>query len=177
MTDDIPRSINAVIVMGVSGSGKTTIAQALAARLGWTFEDGDDFHPASNVEKMRNGQPLTDEDRWPWLRAVAAEIARKVAAGEHVVIACSALKRAYRTILADGKTTTALVYLRGNRDLILSRLRLRRGHYMPPDLLDSQFATLEEPFDDERAISVEIDAPVERIVDEIVRKLRPASTG
>ncbi len=131
--------------MGVAGSGKTTIAQALAARLGWRFEDGDAFHPASNVEKMHSGRPLTDDDRWPWLRAIAAEVDRTRDADGHIVIACSALKRVYRDILIGKRSGVRLIYLKGSRDLILERLRARRGHFMPPELLDSQFATLEEP--------------------------------
>jgi len=167
----MPSDVHALIVMGVAGSGKTTIAQALAQRIGWKFEDGDAFHPPANVEKMRSGHPLTDDDRWPWLRAIAAEIDRAIAAGEHLAIACSALKRAYRDILIDKRTGVRLVYLKGERDLILQRLRARQEHFMPPELLDSQFATLEEPGADEHPIVVKIDAPVEVIVDNIVRQL------
>src|SRR4051794_41074631 len=128
MSDKIPGA-EAMVVMGVAGSGKTTITQALADRIGWTFKDGDIFHPASNVEKMRSGQPLTDDDRWPWLRAIAAEIDRAIAAGEHLVIACSALKRAYRDVLIGSRTDVRLIYLKGDRDLILQRLRERKGHF------------------------------------------------
>src|SRR5580698_307631 len=108
----------ALVVMGVSGSGKSTIADHLADRIGWTFEDGDKFHPASNVAKMHAGHPLTDDDRWPWLRAIAAEIDRVCAAGGHVVIACSALKRAYRDILVHGRRDVRIVYLNGTQQLI-----------------------------------------------------------
>jgi len=164
-------AVHALIVMGVSGSGKTTIAEALAKRLKWPFKDGDAFHPPSNVEKMRNGQPLTDEDRWPWLRAIAAEIDRTGGASGHIVIACSALKRAYRDILIGGRTGVRLIYLKGTRELIGERLGARRGHFMPPKLLDSQFATLEEPDGDENAVVVDVAPAVETIVDDIVRQL------
>lgn len=160
--------------MGVAGSGKTTIGRALAERLGWLFEDGDAFHSAANVEKMRSGQPLTDEDRWPWLRAIAAELDHRRAAKEPVVIACSALKRSYRAILLDGRTDARLVYLRGRSQLILSRLQARRGHYMPPALLDSQFRTLEEPGEAEHPLTVDVDGPVDAIVDTITAGLTAA---
>lgn len=161
----------ALVVMGVSGSGKSTIADRLAARLGWRYEDGDSFHPPSNVAKMSAGQPLTDEDRWPWLQAIADEIDRVSAAGEHAVIACSALKRAYRAVLVHGRDDVRIVFLDGTRDLIAARLAARKGHFMPPGLLASQFRTLERPDADERPIIVSIDAPVERIVDDIVTQL------
>lgn len=161
----------ALVAMGVSGSGKSTVGQALAARLGWRFEDGDKFHPPSNVAKMRSGQPLTDEDRWPWLRAIAAEIDRACAAGERVIIACSALRRVYRDILVHGRDDVRIVYLNGTEQLIATRLSQRKGHFMPPDLLASQFATLEPPSADERSVTVSIDAPVDKIVDDIVERL------
>ncbi|CAN5162380.1 gluconokinase [soil metagenome] len=166
-----PRAPAALIVMGVAGSGKSTIGEALAARLGWTFEDGDRFHPASNVAKMSAGQPLTDDDRWPWLRAIADEVDRVIAAGGHVVVACSALKRAYRNVLVHGRDDIRIVYLDGSRDLIAGRLQARKGHFMPPGLLDSQFATLQVPTADENSISVPIDANVEAIVDDIAARL------
>jgi gluconokinase len=160
-----------VVVMGVSGSGKTTVGDALARRLGWVYEDGDKFHPASNVAKMSAGQPLTDEDRWPWLRAIAAEIDRLIAGGEHAVIACSALRRAYRDILVHGRDDIRIVCLSGGQALIAERLSRRKGHFMPPGLLASQFGTLEPPGADERAVTVSIDASVETIVNEILRQL------
>ena len=167
----------ALIVMGVSGSGKSTIADQLAQRIGWTFEDGDRFHPASNVAKMKAGHPLTDEDRWPWLRAIAAEIDRVCRDGEHAVIACSALKRAYRDVLVHGRNDVRIVYLDGTQALIADRLAKRKGHFMPPDLLPSQFRTLEPPGSDEDPVTVSIDASVEIIVDDIVHQLgiAPAS--
>jgi gluconokinase len=163
----------ALIVMGVSGSGKTTIGETLAHRLGWTFEDGDRFHPASNVAKMSAGQPLTDEDRWPWLRAIAHEIGRVCAAGEHAVIACSALKRAYRDILVGSRNDVRIVFLKGTQELIAGRLAQRKGHFMPPGLLTSQFRTLEPPGADEHPVTASIDGSVESIINDIVRQLEP----
>ena len=162
----------ALIVMGVSGSGKSTIAARLAERLGWTFEDGDRFHPASNVAKMRAGQPLTDEDRWPWLQAIADEIDRVSRSGGRVVIACSALKRAYRDLLVHGRDDVRIVFLDGTKALIADRLARRKGHFMPPGLLDSQFTALERPVENEHPITVSIDAPVEVIVQNIVAQLQ-----
>lgn len=167
----------ALIVMGVAGSGKSTIAEALAARLGWTYEDADRFHPASNVAKMSAGHPLTDDDRWPWLQAIAAEIGRMCASGGHLVVACSALKHAYRDVLLAGRDDVRIVYLDGSRALIAQRLSARKGHFMPPGLLDSQFATLEPPGPDENPIHVSIDASVEAIVDAIVGQLQPRVAG
>jgi gluconokinase len=168
-TDKIPC---ALIVMGVSGSGKSTIAEKLAERLNWTFEDGDRFHPASNVAKMSAGHPLTDEDRWPWLRAIAAEIDRVCSTSEHAVIACSALKRSYRDILVHGRSDVRIVFLQGAQPLIAERMARRKGHFMPPGLLDSQFKTLEPPDTAENPVTVSIDASVDAIVDDIVRQLR-----
>ena len=157
--------------MGVSGSGKSTSAQKLAQRLGWTYEDGDRFHPASNVAKMSAGHPLTDEDRWPWLQAIANEIDRACKSGEHAVIACSALKRAYRDILVHGRDDVRIVYLKGTQALIADRLAVRKNHFMPSGLLDSQFKTLEPPAASENPVTVSIDGPVDAIVDDIVRQL------
>jgi gluconokinase len=167
----------ALIVMGVSGSGKSTIAARLAERLSWTFEDGDRFHPASNVAKMSAGQPLTDEDRWPWLQAIADEIDRVYQAGGQVVIACSALKRAYRKVLVHGRRDVRIVFLRGIQSLIADRLARRKGHFMPPGLLESQFKTLEPPAADENPVTVSIDASVETIVEDIVRQLGLGAAG
>jgi gluconokinase len=163
--------IAAIVVMGVSGSGKSTIAEALARKLGFIEEDGDAYHPASNVEKMHDGIPLTDEDRWPWLQAIAGAIDRHAASGTQMVIACSALKRAYRDILVHGRNDVKIVYLKGSRDLIASRLSQRKWHFMPSSLLDSQFATLEEPAADEHVVRVAIDAPVDAIVEDIIAEL------
>jgi len=157
--------------MGVSGSGKSTIADHLAGRIGWRYEDGDTFHPPSNVSKMHSGQPLTDEDRWPWLRAIAAEIDRTCRASERAVIACSALKRSYRDILVHGRRDVRIVFLDGTQELIASRLIARKDHFMPPGLLTSQFRTLEPPTPDERPITVPIDRAVDIIVEDIVSQL------
>jgi len=161
----------ALVVMGVASSGKSTIAEKLAARLGWHFEDGDDFHPEANVAKMSAGQPLTDDDRRPWLQAIAAEIDKVIGAGGCVVVACSALKRAYRDVLVHGRDDVGIVYLEGSRELIGARMAKRKGHFMPPGLLDSQFKTLEPPAPDENPITVSIDASVEAIIDAIVGQI------
>jgi gluconokinase len=161
----------ALVVMGVSGSGKSTIADKLAERLSWKYEDGDKFHPLSNVAKMSAGQPLTDDDRWPWLQAIADEIDRVCKARERAVIACSALKRAYRDILVHGRNDVRIIFLKGTQELIAARLNLRKGHFMPPGLLASQFKTLEPPGTEENPVTVSIDASVDAIVDDIVRQL------
>ena len=171
MPNDSGKIPCALIVMGVSGSGKSTIGEKLAERLGWSYEDGDKFHPASNVAKMSAGQPLTDEDRWPWLRAIADEIERVCEAGEHVVIASSALKRAYRDILVHGRPDIRIIYLDGPQELIASRLAQRKNHFMPPGLLESQFRTLEPPDASENPVTVSIDGSVETIVNDILRQL------
>ena len=169
--NSIHDTLCALIVMGVAGSGKSTIGETLAGRIGWRFEDGDRFHPASNVAKMSAGVPLTDDDRWPWLQAIADEVDRLCAAGERAVVACSALRRVYRDVLIHGRNDVRLVYLDGSQQLIADRLNRRKGHFMPPDLLASQFKTLEPPERDERPITVPIDASVEAIVDDIVGQL------
>lgn len=170
---DEPRPPLVLVVMGVSGSGKTTIAALLAGRLGWAFEDGDDFHSAANVEKMHAGIPLTDEDRWPWLGAIAAWIDARRAAGEHGIVACSALRRAYRDVLVGDRADVRLVYLRGDRALIGRRQAARHGHYMPTSLMDSQFATLEEPGPDERPLIVSVEHRPAEIVDAVLLALDP----
>lgn len=177
MPDNSARTPCALVIMGVSGSGKTTIADRLAERLGWPCEDGDKYHPKSNVEKMSAGQPLTDEDRWPWLNAIADEIERVCQARGHVVVACSALKRAYRDVLLRGRDDVRIVFLNGTQKLIAGRLALRKDHFMPPGLLDSQFKTLETPGPDENAIDVSIDASVDTIVDDIIRNLTPGAAA
>lgn len=158
-------------MMGVAGSGKTTVGEAVAARLGVPFRDADEFHPAANVAKMSAGTPLTDDDRWPWLDAIAVAI-RSADPAEPVVLSCSALRRAYRDRLRAGAHRPVLfVYLTGSRETLAARLGGRRGHFMPASLLDSQIATLEEPGADEAAITVSIEPPVETIVDAIVASL------
>jgi carbohydrate kinase (thermoresistant glucokinase family) len=172
MSADQDSAFCALIIMGVSGSGKSTIANVLGQRLGWIVSDADQFHPAGNIEKMRAGIALTDNDRWSWLHAVAAEIERRRASGASIIMACSALKRAYRDILVQGHRDTRIVYLRGDKDLIASRLKTRLAHFMPPGLLESQFDALEEPTADERPIIVDIDATVDDIADQIVTMLK-----
>ena len=157
-----------VMLMGVCGCGKSTIGRALAAELDWPFLDADTLHPQANVVKMAGGIPLTDEDRWPWFDRIAAEMRQHAAAGTHVVIACSALRQAYRDRLAKGGTVR-FVYLKGDAATIGPRLAGRTGHFMPPSLLASQFATLEEPAG---AIVVDIAQPVEAQVAAISRALR-----
>jgi gluconokinase len=170
--NDIGRTPCALVVMGVSGSGKSTIGERLAERLSWSYEDGDKFHPLSNVAKMSAGQPLTDEDRWPWLQAIAGEIDRVCDAGQRAVIACSALKRAYREILVHGRSDVRIIYLKGTQQLIANRLAERKGHFMPPGLLASQCKTLEPPDRSENPVTVSIDASVDVIVDDIVSQLK-----
>ena len=160
------------VVMGVSGSGKTTVAAGLASQEGWILLEGDSFHPPANIAKMKAGTPLTDEDRWPWLRAIAAKEDELLAAGQSAVVACSALKRAYRDILLGGRSDTVLVYLRGSNELIGERMKGRKNHFMPPALLDSQFATLEEPGLDENAIVVDIGGRAEAVVADAIRQLK-----
>ena len=162
----------ALVLMGVSGSGKSTIADRLAARLDWRFEDGDGFHPPGNVAKMSAGQPLTDDDRRPWLQAIADEIDRVSRQGQRLVVACSALKRSYRDILSHGRKDIRFVFLNGSYELIAGRLAARKGHFMPPGLLASQFKTLEPPDTSEHPVTVSIDAPVETIVDDIIHQLK-----
>ena len=159
------------VVMGVSGSGKTTVAIRLAEALHCQFREGDDFHPPSNVEKMRGGMPLTDADRLPWLRKIAAQIDDWRSRGESGVLTCSALKRAYRDIIIGDRKDVTLVYLRGSRELIHQRMMARHKHFMPVALLDSQFATLEEPGPDENAVVVDVNGSPEEIVVEILRQL------
>jgi gluconokinase len=161
-----------VVVMGVSGSGKTTVAALLAAKLGWRYREGDDLHPDANVEKMRGGTPLTDDDRWPWLRKIAEEIDGWRARGEDGVLTCSALKRAYRDIIIGDRPEVALAYLKGSQDLIARRMAARHEHFMPTALLASQFATLQEPTPDERPIIIDIGGAPGEIADRIVRELQ-----
>ena len=161
-----------VVLMGVSGSGKTEVGTRLAEALGGTFVEGDDYHPPANVAKMRSGVPLDDADRQPWLERLSREIGTWLDAGKTVVLACSALKQRYRDILKAGRPGVRFVHLKGDEALIRKRLDKRRGHYMPASLLESQFAALEEAGD---AITVGIDAPPDAIVAEIRQALDAAS--
>lgn len=160
-----------IVLMGVSGSGKTTVGKVLAEQLGWTFLEGDDFHPPGNVAKMRAGEPLTDADRKPWLTDLRERIDAAIARGENAVLACSALKDAYRDYLEKHEPDpdcVRYVYLHGSEDVIRKRLEARKGHYMNPKLLHSQFAALEAPTD---ALRVEVTGAPEQIAGEIRRGL------
>ena len=165
-----------VIVFGVSGAGKTTIGKLLAEQFGWRFYEADDFHPSANIEKMRSGHPLTDKDRRPWLNLLREQITRSLAAKENAVLACSALKRAYRERLRVSDDVK-FVFLRGNYALIERQLRRRRGHFMNPALLQSQFADLEEPEPDEDAITIELGRSPEELVEQIKAKLNLRTTA
>ena len=159
-----------VIIYGVSGAGKTTVGQLLARELGWHFLEADEFHPAANIEKMHSGHPLTDEDRWPWLESLRELITRCIARGENAVLACSALKRAYREHLRVSKEVK-LVFLRGDYELIAEQLRRRHGHFMNARLLRSQFADLEEPKADEDVLTIELGRVPHELVEEIKTRL------
>lgn len=160
-----------IVVMGVSGAGKTTTGEALAARLGWPFVEGDAFHPQSNVDKMAHGTPLTDADRAPWLQALADQIARAEARGESSVLGCSSLKRAYRDILRTGAPRVRFLHVHGTRALLEDRLNHRAGHFFPPSLLDSQLATLEPLAEDEDGVVIDMALSPEDQVAEAVRLL------
>ena len=160
-----------LVLMGVSGCGKTTVGELLAQRLHWPYEEGDALHPPANVAKMHAGHPLDDADRAPWLAKVADWVDARLDAGECGVITCSSLKRSYRALIDRRGAGVEFVYLHGSRELIASRLAGRHGHFMPSTLLDSQFATLEEPAADEPAIRVEIGPAPEIIASDIVDAL------
>ncbi|WP_412526739.1 gluconokinase [Burkholderia lata] len=159
-----------LIAMGVSGAGKSLIGEMLAERLSCSYTDGDAFHSAANKEKMHHGIPLTDDDRWPWLRTIRAAIEEKQRAGETAVFTCSSLKRSYRDVLRGTDTDVRFVYLKGSFEVLHERLKSRTGHFFDPSLLKSQLDTLEEPGPDE-AIEVSIELTPEQIVDQVMLKL------
>lgn len=162
------KTLSRIIVMGVSGSGKSSVGEALAERIGVAFVDADDLHPESNVAKMSQGEPLTDDDRWPWLRLVGRELAE---ASDGMVIACSALKRSYRDAIDDVAPGTVFVHLHGEEELLAERIGGRQNHFMPSTLLASQLATLERLEPDENGFDVNIAGDVDSIVDDIAARL------
>jgi gluconokinase len=166
-----------VVVMGVSGAGKTTVAVGIARAMGWVLAEGDDFHPRANVEKMASGHPLTDEDRWPWLRAIGTWIDEQVHAGQSAVVTCSALRRTYRDLLREGRPGVRFCELDAPEALLSQRLSHRQGHYMPPSLLPSQLATLEPLEPDEPGVRVSVaQTPDQIVVDALDRLgLHPAA--
>ncbi len=164
-------SAKILVMMGVSGVGKTVVARAVADRLGWAFQEGDALHPEANIRKMSAGEPLTDADRQPWLDAVAAWVDRQLAANACGVLTCSALKRAYRERIAGGRSGVRLVYLQASEPVIAARLAARSGHFMPPQLLKSQLETLEEPAADEHPIVIDASLPVNASVDAVLAHL------
>ena len=165
--------VTAIVLMGVCGCGKTEIGRRLAAALGWTFHDGDDFHPPANVAKMKGGTPLDDADRWPWLDALSRLLRDAVRDGRGVVVGCSALARRYRERLGLPHPGILLVHLDGTADTIRKRLEQRAGHFMPTTLLDSQFATLERPTAAEAAVVVDVDVDPDAIVRRISAAVMP----
>jgi gluconokinase len=160
-----------LVVMGVSGTGKSTVARALAERLGWPFAEGDDLHPAANVAKMAAGIALEDADRWPWLDAIAAWTAGQAAEGNSTIVTCSALRRAYRDRLRDGVAGTVFVHLFGSPDLLAERMGARKDHFMPASLLPSQLRTLEPLEADEAGFMVDVELPAAAIADEVLDQL------
>jgi gluconokinase len=163
------RAPTVILLMGVSGSGKSTVGKRLGAALGWPFRDADSFHPKANIDKMSRGIPLTDDDRAPWLAAIASWIDERCTANDPAVVSCSALKRAYRKVLVEGHSKEiGLVYLQGSLALIADRMTRRRGHFMPVSLLKSQFATLEEPARAEAALVVPVRLSPKKVVEQIL---------
>lgn len=160
-----------LVVMGVSGVGKSSVAGAIVERTGWAFVEGDDLHPEANRAKMAGGTPLDDEDRWPWLRRIATWIGEQEAAGRDAVVTCSALKRSYRDLLRDGHPSVRFVHLLAPRALLQQRVDNRRGHYMPPSLLDSQLATLEPLEPGEPGFGVDTDRPPADVAEEVLERI------
>ncbi|HLS48958.1 MAG TPA: gluconokinase [Actinomycetaceae bacterium] len=173
MADAHPRH---VVFMGVSGSGKTTLARLVSERLGWPIAEADDFHPAANIDKMRSGIALTDEDRWPWLRAIRDWMAQQSEAGRSTVVACSALRRVYRDVLREAGDSVSFVLLEGDFDTLEARLLARKGHFMGATLLNSQLDTLEALDDDEDGVTLDADETPERLVAETMSALGLSGT-
>lgn len=166
-----PGQLRVIVLMGVAGCGKSTVGGELSRALGWPFRDADTFHPPANIQKMGRGVPLTDEDRWPWLDAIGTWIGERLAGNEPAIVSCSALKRVYRTRIGAKRQGVRLVYLLGNQDLIAARLAARTDHFMPAALLASQFAALEEPGPEERALVVGVAMPPRYIASWIADRL------
>jgi gluconokinase/shikimate kinase len=164
-----------LVIMGVSGSGKSTVAGVVSGRLGWDLAEGDDLHPAANVAKMQAGQPLTDDDRWPWLETIADWIRQHTQSGIPGVVTCSALKKRYRDVLRG--ENVVFVFLQGSKDNISGRLASRHGHFMPPALLESQFEALEEPTEDENYIALCVSATPAEEAQEIIERLNLAAAS
>jgi gluconokinase len=160
-----------IVVMGVSGSGKTSVARELERQLGWVYIEGDDLHPEANVAKMASGIPLDDEDRWPWLQRIAEVIGEHEAAGTSIIVTCSALKHAYRDLLRGGHPSVWFAHVHVDHDVLAQRLAARQGHYMPPSLLDSQLATLEPLGDDEPGEVIDGDGPLAETVADLLEDL------
>ncbi|MFJ6002146.1 gluconokinase [Arthrobacter sp. NPDC092385] len=160
-----------VVVMGISGSGKTTIATRLTERLGWVFAEADDFHPAANIAKMTAGTPLTDQDRWPWLESMRDWMTAQAQAGRSTVVTCSALKRSYRDLLTQAEGRVRFVHLLGDTDLILDRMKTRSGHFMPESLLPSQISTLEPLEPDEQGVRIENTGTPDQVTDLVIDQL------
>jgi gluconokinase len=175
MSAPSPAPPSVLVLMGVSGVGKSTTGALLSERLGWPFRDADSFHPPQNIAKMSRGVPLDDEDRAPWLAAIAAWIDERLERGERGIVSCSALKRSYRQVLLDGRERVRLVFLKGGKPLLAARMAARLDHFMPPELLDSQFATLEEPSAEERPLIVPVAQTPHEVVELILSRLGLAS--
>ena len=171
MQVDGTNTATTVVVMGVSGSGKTTVAERLAERLDWEFAEGDEFHPRANVEKMAAGHPLDDADRRPWLHAIGGWIDQREATGRSVVVTCSALKRSYRDLLREGRPSVWFAHVTVDAEVLRDRLQERRGHYMPASLLESQLATLEPLQPDEAGAEISGAAPPDEVVDDLIATL------
>lgn len=160
-----------VVVMGISGSGKTTIATRLAEALGWVFAEADDFHPAANIAKMTSGTPLTDEDRWPWLESMRDWMTTQAHSGRSTVVTCSALKRSYRDVLTQAEGRVRFVHLVGDTDLILERMKTRSGHFMPQSLLPSQISTLEPLEPDEQGVKIDNAGTPDEVTELVIDQL------